>query len=57
MFRLIPYNEREHGMDFGSAKVLAVYLGASALALAVSVNLACMLGGQAMVSFSGSFFR
>ena len=44
-------------MDFGDAKVLAVYLSASALALAVSVNLACMLGSQTMVTFSGSFFR
>jgi hypothetical protein len=44
-------------MNFNVARVLAGYLTASAAALAASVKLACMLGGQMMVTFSGSFFR
>lgn len=44
-------------MNFGVAKVLAGYLTASAAALVTSVKLSCILGGQAMVTFSGSFFR
>jgi hypothetical protein len=44
-------------MNFGVAKVLAGYLAASAAALVASVKLACVLGGQMMVTFSGSFFR
>ena len=44
-------------MDFGVAKVLAAYLTASAAALLASVKLACILGGQMMFTFSGSFFR
>jgi hypothetical protein len=44
-------------MDYGVAKVLAGYVTASAAALAASVKLACILGGQTMVTFSGSFFR
>jgi hypothetical protein len=44
-------------MNFGVAKVLAGYLTASAVALAASVKLACVLGGQTLVTFSGSFFR
>lgn len=44
-------------MNFGVAKVLAGYLTASAAALLASVKVACVLGGQAMITFSGSFFR
>ena len=44
-------------MNFGVARVLAGYLTASAAALLASVKLACILGGQMMVTFSGSFFR
>lgn len=44
-------------MNFSVAKVLAAYLSASAAALLASVKLACILGGQVMVTFSGSFFR
>jgi len=44
-------------MNFGVAKVLAGYLTASAAALVASVKLACILGGQTVISFSGSFFR
>ena len=44
-------------MNFGVVKVLAGYLTASAAALVASVKLACILGGQTMVTFSGSFFR
>ena len=44
-------------MNFGIAKVVAGYLTASAAALVASVKLACVLGGQMMVTFSGSFFR
>lgn len=44
-------------MNFGIAKVLAGYLTASAAALVASVKLACILGNQLMVTFSGSFFR
>jgi hypothetical protein len=44
-------------MNFGVAKVLAGYLTASAAALVASVKLACVLGGQAMITFSGNFFR
>lgn len=44
-------------MDFGVAKVVAAYLTASAVALLASVKLACALGGQMLMTFSGSFFR
>ena len=44
-------------MNFSIAKVVAGYLTASAAALTASVKLACILGGQLMVTFSGSFFR
>jgi hypothetical protein len=44
-------------MDLAAIKVLGVYLTASAAALLASVKLACVLGGQMMISFSGSFFR
>jgi hypothetical protein len=44
-------------MNFGVAKVLAGYLTASTAALVASVKLACIFGGQAMLAFSGSFFR
>lgn len=42
---------------FGVVKVLAGYLTASAAALVASVKLACALDGQAMITFSGNFFR
>ncbi len=44
-------------MNFGVAKVLAGYLTASAAALVASVKVACVLGGQTMLTFSGNFFR
>ena len=44
-------------MNFSVVRVLAGYLTASAAALLASVKLACILGGQMMVTFSGSFFR
>ena len=44
-------------MSFSVLRVLAAYLTASAAALLASVKLACILGGQMMVTFSGSFFR
>jgi len=44
-------------MNFGLAKVLAGYLSAGAVALAGAVKLACILGSQATIAFSGSFFR
>lgn len=44
-------------MNFGVARVLAAYVTASAAALLGSVKLACILGGQMIVTFSGSFFR
>lgn len=44
-------------MNFGVAKVLAGYLTASAAALVASVKLACVLGSQMMITFSGNFFR
>ena len=44
-------------MDFSVVKVLAGYLTASAAALVASVKLACVLGSQMMVAFSGNFFR
>ena len=44
-------------MNIGIAKMLAGYLTASAAALVASVQLACALGGQMMITFSGSFFR
>jgi hypothetical protein len=44
-------------MNFGIIKVLVGYLTASAAALVASVQLACALGGQAMLTFSGNFFR
>jgi hypothetical protein len=44
-------------MNFYLVKVLAGYLSASAVALVTSVKLACMLGGQSMITFSGNFFR
>jgi hypothetical protein len=44
-------------MNFGIIKVLAGYLTASAAALLASVQLACALGGQTVIAFSGNFFR
>jgi hypothetical protein len=44
-------------MNFGIVKVLAGYLTASAAALVASVKLACVLGNQMMITFSGNFFR
>lgn len=44
-------------MNFGVVKVLAGYLAASAAALVTSVKVACVLGGQMMLTFSGNFFR
>ena len=44
-------------MEFSVVKVLAGYLTASAAALVASVKLACVLGSQMMVAFSGNFFR
>jgi hypothetical protein len=44
-------------MNFSVAKVVAGYLTASAAALVTSVKLACILGSQMMIAFSGSFFR
>jgi len=44
-------------MNLGVAKVLAGYLTASAAALVASVKVACILGSQMMVTFSGNFFR
>ena len=44
-------------MNFGVVKVLAGYLTASAAALVASVKLACVLGSQMMISYSGNFFR
>lgn len=44
-------------MNFGIVKILAGYVTASAAALVASVKLACVLGGQTMIAFSGSFFR
>ena len=44
-------------MNFGIVKVLAGYLTASAAALVASVKLACILGGQMTITFSGNFFR
>ncbi len=44
-------------MNFGVVKALATYLSASAAALVASVKLACVLGGQMMITFSGNFFR
>jgi hypothetical protein len=44
-------------MKFGATKILAGYLSVSAAALLASAKLACILGGQMTVAFSGSFFR
>ena len=44
-------------MNFGIVKVLAGYLTASVAALVTSVKLACVLGGDMIIAFSGSFFR
>jgi hypothetical protein len=44
-------------MNFGILKVLAGYLTASAAALVASVKLACILGSQMMITYSGNFFR
>lgn len=44
-------------MNFGAVKVLIGYLSASAAALLATVKLACALGGQTVLTFSGSFFR
>ncbi|MHB8667050.1 MAG: hypothetical protein ACYC7B_05955 [Burkholderiales bacterium] len=44
-------------MNVSVAKVVAGYLTASVAALVASVKLACILGGQMMVAFSGGFFR
>lgn len=44
-------------MNLGAAKLIAGYVSASAAALATSVKLSCVLGGQLAVAFSGSYFR
>lgn len=44
-------------MDFGVLRILAAYVSASAAAAVATVKLACALGGQMMITFSGSFFR
>jgi len=44
-------------MNFSVVKVLAGYLTASAAALLASVQLACALGGQTLIAYSGNFFR
>lgn len=44
-------------MNFGVVKVLVGYLTASAAALVASVKVACVLGSQLMITFSGNFFR
>ena len=44
-------------MNFSVAKVLAGYLTASVAALVASVKVACVLGSQIVIAFSGSFFR
>jgi hypothetical protein len=44
-------------MNFSAIKIVAGYLTASAAALVGSVQLACALGGQTMLTFSGNFFR
>ena len=44
-------------MNAGVVKIFAGYLTASAAALLGSVKLACVLGGQMMIAFSGNFFR
>jgi hypothetical protein len=44
-------------MNLGLVKVLAGYLTASAAALVASVKLACVLGGETIITFSGNFFR
>jgi len=44
-------------MNFSVVKVLAGYLTASAAALLASVQLACALGGQTIIAYSGNFFR
>ncbi len=44
-------------MNFGVVKVLAGYTSASVAALVASVKLACILGSQTMIAFSGNFFR
>ena len=44
-------------MNTGVIKILAGYLTASAAALLGSGKLACVLGSQMVIAFSGSFFR
>jgi hypothetical protein len=44
-------------MNFSVVKVLVGYLTASAAALVASVKLACVLGSDMIIAFSGSFFR
>lgn len=44
-------------MDLNAAKVIVGYVTASVAALVASVKLACILGSQVMLTFSGSFFR
>jgi hypothetical protein len=44
-------------MSLGATKLIAGYVSASAAALAASVKLACIFGGQMAIAFSGSFFR
>jgi len=44
-------------MNFALVKMLAGYLTASAAALVASVKLACVLGGQTVITFSGNFLR
>ena len=44
-------------MNLGVVKVLAGYISASVAALVASVKLACILGSEMMIAFSGNFFR
>ena len=44
-------------MNLGAMKMLAGYVTASAVALVASVKVACVLGTQMMITFSGNFFR
>jgi len=44
-------------MNFGAVKMLTGYLTASAAALVASIQLACALGDQTMIAFSGNFFH
>jgi hypothetical protein len=44
-------------MNPGAAKLIAGYISASAAALAATVKLTCILGGQMTIAFSGNFFH